>query len=50
VAPAKGGGTVNWKLREAGYPSCHVSCARRYFMAVWDIGVRYEMRIKMGLS
>ena len=41
---------MNWRFRAAGYPVCHLRCARSYFMAVWDIGERFEMRIKMGLS
>jgi hypothetical protein len=41
---------MTWKLAGLGYPCCHESCARHYFMAVWDLGPRFELLIKMGLS
>lgn len=39
-----------FKLFKAGYPTCCVSHARYYFMAIYDIGDNGEATFKMGLN
>jgi len=34
----------------AGYPGCHESCARNYFLVLWNLGENYETVYKLGLN
>ena len=39
-----------WKFRVAGYPFCHVQCARNFFVVIWDLDDSHDMSIKLGLQ
>lgn len=38
------------RLFKFGYPTCHVSCARRYCIVLYDVGRFEEVSFKMSLS
>jgi len=43
-------GPLWYRFYAAGFPACHESCARNYFVVLWDLGENGETYYKLGIN